>query len=65
MRLFNRKPTLTATTVATAAEIDAAARALARGDDTLANQLCDRAGNDSQAVAMAVLAASVDHTPQD
>jgi hypothetical protein len=63
MGLFNRntKPEI----IATAAEIDAAGKALANGDDRLANQLCDRAGSRSQDVAMAVLAATVDHTPQD
>lgn len=63
MGLFNRKPAQTV--IATAAEIDAAARALARYDDSLANQLCDRAGDDSQRVAMAILARSVDYTPQN
>ena len=62
MGLFNRKPE--PKVIATGAEIDAAGQALARGDDTLANQLCARAGADSQRVAMAILAASVDHTPQ-
>lgn len=63
MGLFNRKPA--STVLATGAEIDAAAKALANGDDKLANQLCDRAGADHQRVAMAIMAASVDHTPQD
>jgi hypothetical protein len=63
MGLFNRKAAQTV--IATDAEIDAAARAIARDDDTLANQLCDRAGDDSQRVAMAILARSVDYTPQD
>lgn len=63
MGLFNRKAA--PTVIATGAEIDAAGRALAQGDDTLASQLCDRAGADSQRVAMAILAATVDHTPQD
>ncbi|MFI2764819.1 hypothetical protein ACH5A3_39320 [Streptomyces echinatus] len=63
MGLSSRK---TAPTVmATAAEIDAAAKAIANNDDTLANQLCDRAGADSRRVAMAILAHSVDYTPQD
>ena len=62
MGLFNRKPT--PTVIVTGAEIDAAARAIANNDDTLANQLCDRAGADSRAVAMAILARSVDYTPQ-
>jgi len=63
MGLFNRKTA--PTVIATDAEIDAAARGIARDDDTLANQLCDRAGADSQRVAMAILARSVDYTPQD
>lgn len=50
--------------IASGAEIDAAGKALAAGDDTLANQLCDRAGDNSQSVAMAIMAATVDHTPQ-
>ena len=62
MGLFNRKTNQTV--IATGAEIDAAARALANGDDTLANQLCARAGADHQRVAMAILAASIDYTPQ-
>ncbi|MEU3826466.1 hypothetical protein AB0F36_14275 [Streptomyces sp. NPDC029080] len=62
MGLFNRKSAQTA--IATGAEIDAAAKALATGEDTLANQLCDRAGADSRAVAMAILARSVDYAPQ-
>ncbi|NEA52401.1 hypothetical protein [Streptomyces sp. SID10815] len=60
MGLFNRKPA--PQIVATGAEIDAAGKALAQGDDSLANQLCDRAGDDSQRVALAILAASVDHS---
>ena len=60
MGLFNRK----AKTGITEAEIDAAARGIAADDDTLANALCDRAGADSRAVAMAILARSVDYTPQ-
>lgn len=63
MGLFNRKPA--PTVIATGAEIDAAAKALANGDDSLANHLCDRAGDNHQRVAMAILAASVDHTPQN
>ena len=62
MGLFNRKPE--PTVIATGSEIDAAGKALARGDSTLADQLCARAGNDSQRVAMAILAATVDHSPQ-
>ena len=46
-------------------EIDRAGRELAAGKDKLANRLCDEAGRDSQRVAMAILAASVDYTPQD
>lgn len=62
MGLFNRssQPAV----IATGAEIDAAGKALANGDTTLADQLTARAGADSQRVALAVLAASVDHTPQ-
>lgn len=63
MGIFNRKPA--PTVIATGAEIDAAGKALANGDSSLADQLCDRAGADHQRVAMAILAASVDHTPQD
>ena len=62
MKLFSRKSA--PEVLATGAEIDAAARALANGDDTLANELCARAGADHQRVAMAILAANVDHTPQ-
>lgn len=51
--------------IATGAEIDAAGKALANGDSSLADDLTDRAGSDSQRVAMAILNASVDHTPQD
>lgn len=51
--------------IATGAEIDEAARALARGDDGPANRLCERAGSESQRVAMAILAAVVDHTPPE
>jgi Cdc6-like AAA superfamily ATPase len=60
--LFNRKQP---EVIATGAEIDAAAKALASGDDRLANQLCDRAGEHRQRVAAAILAASIDHTPQN
>jgi hypothetical protein len=63
MGLFNRASK--ANVIATGAEIDAAGKALAEGDSTLADQLAARAGSDSQRVALAVLAASVDHTPQD
>lgn len=62
MGLFSRKTDTNV--IATGAEIDAAGKALANGDSRLANQLCDRAGADSQRLAMAILAASVDHTPQ-
>lgn len=65
MGMFNRKPTPASTVIATGAEIDTAAKALAAGDDTLATQLCDRAGPDRQRVAMAILAASADHAPQN
>lgn len=63
MALFSRKTKTEV--IATGAEIDAAGKALAKGDSSLANQLCDRAGADHQRVAMAILAATVDHTPQD
>ena len=63
MGLFNRKTNTSV--IATGAEIDAAGKALAQGDSRLADQLCERAGDDSQRLAMAILAASVDHTPQD
>lgn len=62
MGLFNRAPK--PAVIATGEEIDAAGKALANGDSSLADQLTDRAGSDSQRVALAVLAASVDHTPQ-
>lgn len=65
MGMFNRKPTPASTVIATGAEIDAAAKALAAGDDTLASQLCDRAGPDRQRVAMAILGRSIDYAPQD
>ncbi|MEV5347183.1 hypothetical protein [Streptomyces achromogenes] len=65
MGLFNRKAAPTPTVVAAGSEIDAAAKALANGDHTLANQLCDRAGPDRQRVAMAILGRSLDYTPQD
>ncbi|MEV7975412.1 hypothetical protein [Streptomyces sp. NPDC086519] len=61
MRLFNRNTA--PQVIATGEEIDAVGKALAAGDDRLANQLCDRAGSESQRLAMAILAASVDHTP--
>ncbi|WP_318201053.1 hypothetical protein [Streptomyces sp. SCL15-4] len=63
MGLFSRKPA--PTVIATGAEIDVAAKALAAGNDTLANQLCDRAGSDRQRVAMAILGRSLDYAPQD
>ncbi|WP_435643862.1 hypothetical protein ACR9VJ_26405 [Streptomyces sp. H49] len=61
MGLFTRKPTQA---TITDDEIDAAARGIARDDSTIADQLCDRAGKDSRSVAMAILARSVDYTPQ-
>ncbi|MFB7647150.1 hypothetical protein ACFC0S_16860 [Streptomyces sp. NPDC056084] len=62
MGLFSRKqPEI----IATGAEIDAAARAIANNDSGPADRLCDRAGADSQRVAMAILARSVDYTPQE
>ena len=62
MGLFNRtKPAV----IATSAEIDNAGKALAQGDTGPADRLCERAGADRQRVAMAVLAASVDHTPPE
>ncbi|MEV8548333.1 hypothetical protein AB0L04_00560 [Streptomyces glaucescens] len=63
MGLFNRKTK--PEVLATDAEIDAAAKALARNDSSLADQLCDRAGQHSQQVAMAILTRSIDYTPQD
>lgn len=63
MGLFSRKTE--PEVIATGAEIDAAGKALAAGDRSVADDLCTRAGADSQRVAFAVLAASVDHTPQD
>lgn len=51
--------------IATSQEIDAAARAIANDDSGPADRLCDRAGADGQRVAMAILAASVDYTPQE
>ena len=63
MGLFTRKKT---ETLATGAEIDAAGKALARGDSSLADQLCDRVPeHHRQQMAMAILGASADHTPQD
>lgn len=64
MGLFSRN-TPPAGVVATGQEIDKAAKALAKGNDRPANRLCKRAGDDSQRVAMAILDATVDHTPQD
>lgn len=63
MGLFNRKTAQAV--IATGAEIDAAARALANDDSSLADKLCDRVGADSRSVAMAILARSVDYMPQD
>lgn len=63
MGLLNRTPK--PAVIATGEEIDAAGKALANGDSTLADQLAARAGSDGQRVALAVLAATVDHTPQD
>lgn len=60
MGLFNRTPK--PAVIATGAEIDAAGKALANGDSSLADQLTDRAGPDSQRVAMAILSATVDHS---
>jgi hypothetical protein len=65
MGLFSRKAAPHSTVIATGTEIDAAAEALAAGDDTLATQLCDRAGPDRQRVAMAILGRSIDYAPQD
>ncbi|MEV5940318.1 hypothetical protein [Streptomyces sp. NPDC051994] len=62
MGLFSRK---TQDYTATAEEIDSAARAIARDDSGPADRLCDRAGANSQGVAMAILARSVDYTPQE
>lgn len=61
MGLFSRKAQ---DYIPTAAEIDHAARAIARDDGGPADKLCDRAGANSQGVAMAILARSVDYTPQ-
>lgn len=51
--------------IATESEIDQAARAIANNDSGPADQLCDRAGTNSQRVAMAILARSADYTPQE
>ncbi len=68
MGLFNRKTSKVSDKpgrIPSPQEIDRAGRELAAGKDKFANRLCDEAGRDSQQVAMAILAASVDYTPQD
>ncbi|GGZ44708.1 hypothetical protein GCM10010387_43760 [Streptomyces inusitatus] len=70
MGLFSRKqpapgPTPVVPVGPSAGEIDAAARALAQGDMAPAERLAAGAGDHGQAVAMQILTASIDHTPQD
>lgn len=64
MGLFSRKTSTEPRTPA-AEEIAAAGRALARGNSRPADRLCDEAGSHSQSVAMQIMGASVDYTPQD
>lgn len=67
--MFGRKSSSKSTTteprIPAAEEIGAAGRALARGNSRFADQLCDEAGPHSQTVAMHILGASADYTPQD
>lgn len=65
MGLFSRKSQQEPVVIATGEEIDAAGRALAQGDDGPAETLCKRAGADHQRVAMRILGASLDHTPEE
>lgn len=65
MGLFSRKTASSEPRIPASEEVAAAGRALARGNDKPANRLCDEAGQYSQSVAMNILAASVDYTPQD
>ncbi|MEU0831273.1 hypothetical protein [Streptomyces sp. NPDC005969] len=66
MGLFSRNSAASAEPrIPAAEEIGAAGRALARGNDRFADQLCDEAGPYRQSVAMEILAASADYTPQD
>ncbi|MFE7566236.1 hypothetical protein ACFU76_04620 [Streptomyces sp. NPDC057539] len=68
MGLFSRSSKSAASAeprVPAAEEVAAAGRALARGNSKPADRLCDEAGPHSQAVAMQILGASVDYTPQD
>lgn len=46
-------------------EVAAAGQALARGKTKPADRLCAEAGPHSQMVALDILGASVDYTPQD
>ncbi|MEV3875032.1 hypothetical protein [Streptomyces sp. NPDC049906] len=70
MGLFSRKtphppPVSSVGRVPAAEEIAAAGRALARGDQRPADRLVAEAGTAGQAVALRILADSVDFTPQD
>lgn len=68
MGLFNRRkptPPSEPVRVPSPEEIDEAGRRLAAGDQTLADQLANGAGEHSQWVALQILAASVDHTTEE
>lgn len=65
MGLFSRKSTTIEPRIPADEEIGAAGRALARGNTAPADRLCAEAGPHSQSVAMEILGASVDYTPQD
>jgi hypothetical protein len=65
MALFRRSQPEEPEVLATAAEVDAAARQLQQGgSDQLAQQLIDRAGPDNeQRVGMAILSRAADYEP--
>ncbi|MEW5658329.1 hypothetical protein ABGT92_23785 [Streptomyces cinereoruber] len=65
MGLFNRRKSTAPARVPSPEEIDEAGRLLAAGDSKLADKLADGAGEHSQWVAMQILSACVDHTPQE
>lgn len=65
MGLFNRKSAPEGARVPSPEEIDEAGRLLAAGNSTLADKLAKGAGEHQRWVAMQILAASVDYTPQE
>lgn len=60
---FTRKPK--PETIATSAEIQAAAKALVNGDNGPTDELAARAGADSRRVAAAILDATIDQSTQE